>query len=378
MRTTVSLNNPYGDDKVIEACALFGMMDLSGRRFGVRDPLKAISNMRERSNGLGAGFAIYGLYPEHENDYALHIMYLSMEAKERAERLIRENFDVLQAEEIPVNPEAKVWKPPSLWRYFVQPKKEATKNRSHDDYVLENVMRINTESRGAFVCSSGKNMGVFKGVGFPEDIAEYFCLDEYEGYMWICHARFPTNTPGWWGGAQPFNILDWTVIHNGELSSYGTNSRYLEMHGYFCTMQTDSEVVAYALDLLVRKHKLPIEVVAKVFAPPLWFEIDAMAPKERNFYTALRQCYGSLLLNGPFAIIAARTGEMIGLTDRIKLRPLVAGIKGDTFYLSSEEAAIRLVSPHLDKVWRPRAGELVIARLKSVKPLETLATHVRE
>jgi glutamate synthase domain-containing protein 1 len=239
-------------------------------------------------------------------------------------------------------------------------------------------MRINTESRGAFVFSSGKNMGIFKGVGFPEDIAEYFCLDEYEGYMWICHARFPTNTPGWWGGAQPFNILDWTVIHNGELSSYGTNCRYLEMHGYYCTMQTDSEVIAYALDLLVRKHKLPIEVVAKIFAPPFWFEIDAMAPKERSFYTALRQCYGSLLLNGPFAIIAARTGEMIGLADRIKLRPLVAGIKGDTFYLSSEEAAIRLVSPHLDRVWRPRAGELVIARLKSVKPLETLATHVRK
>jgi glutamate synthase domain-containing protein 1 len=129
MRTAISFNNPYGDDKVIEACALFGMMDLSGRRFGVRDPLKAISNMRERSNGLGAGFAIYGLYPEHENDYALHIMYLNMEAKERAERLVRENFDVIKAEEIPVNPEAKVWKPPFLWRYFVQPKKEATKSQ---------------------------------------------------------------------------------------------------------------------------------------------------------------------------------------------------------------------------------------------------------
>jgi glutamate synthase domain-containing protein 1 len=373
-RIVDSFNNPYNDDKLIEACALFGMMNLSGRRFGVKDPLKAISNMRERSNGLGAGFAIYGLYPEHENDYALHIMYLNMEARERAEMLIRENFDVLEAEEIPVNPEAKVWRPPSLWRYFVQPKKGATNISSHDDYVLENVMRINTKSKGAFVFSSGKNMGVFKGVGFPEDIAEYFCLDEYKGYMWICHTRFPTNTPGWWGGAQPFNILDWTVIHNGELSSYGTNRRYLEMHGYYCTMQTDSEVITYALDLLMRKHKLPIEVVAKIFAPPFWFEIDSMTPKERSFYTALRQCYSSLLLNGPFTIIVARTGEMIGLADRIKLRPLVAGIKDDVFYLSSEEAAIRLVSPHLDKVWYPRAGEPVIARLKSAEPLETLAT----
>jgi glutamate synthase domain-containing protein 1 len=370
MWVNTPLNNPYGDDKVIEACALFGMMDLSGRRFGFRDPVKAISNMRERSNGLGAGFAIYGLYPEHEDDYAFHIMYFSGEARERTEKLLKQNFDVLEAEEIPTNLKANVQNPPLIWRYFVQPKKSAVKSLSHDDYVLENVMKINARIRGAFVISSGKNMGVFKGVGFPEDIAEYFCLDEYEGYMWICHGRFPTNTPGWWGGAQPFNILDWTVIHNGELSSYGANRRYLEMYGYYCTMHTDSEVMAYALDLLVRKNKLPIEVVAKIFAPPFWFEVDAMEPKERNFYTVLRQCYSSLLMNGPFAIIAARTGEMVGLADRLKLRPLTAAIKGDLLYISSEESAIRLVAPRLDKVWRPRGGELVIGRLKTIKTLE--------
>jgi glutamate synthase domain-containing protein 1 len=294
-----------------------------------------------------------------------------MEAKEKTDSFIIQNFDVIEAEEIPVNPEANVWKPPLLWRYFVQPKKELIKNNSHDDYVVSNVMKINTKIEGAFVISSGKNMGVFKGVGYPEDIAEFFCLEEYEGYMWLCHGRFPTNTPGWWGGAQPFNILDWTVIHNGELSSYGTNRRYLEMHGYYCTMQTDSEVMAYALDLLVRKHKLPIEVVAKIFAPPLWYEIDTMTPKERNFYTALRQCYSSLLMNGPFTIIAACTGIMIGLADRLKLRPLTAGIKDDMFYLSSEEAAIRLVAHNLDKVWHPRGGELVIGRLKTLEFQET-------
>ncbi len=90
-------------------------------------------------------------------------------------------------------------------------------------------MKINTVKNGkALIFSSGKNMGVFKGVGFPEDIAEYFCLDEYEGYMWICHGRYPTNTPGWWGGAHPFNLLDWSIAHNGELSSYGANRRFLE------------------------------------------------------------------------------------------------------------------------------------------------------
>lgn len=378
MRGFSSPDNPYGDDKVIDACGLFGMMDLTGRRFGSRDPVRAISNMHERGNGLGGGFAIYGLYPEHREDYAFHIMYLNTEAKEKTDSLLKRNFDILEAEEIPVNPKANVWNPPLTWRYFVQPKKSVVRNIPHDEYVLQNVMRINTGIGGAFVFSSGKDMGVFKGVGFPEDIAEYFRLEEYEGYMWICHGRFPTNTPGWWGGAHPFNILDWTVVHNGELSSYGANRRYLEMYGYHCTMQTDTEVMAYALDLLMRRQKLPVEVVAKIFAPPFWMEIDAMPPKEKHLYTVLRQCYGSLLMNGPFTIIAAHTGEMIGLTDRIKLRPLTAGIKGNMLYLSSEEAAIRVVAPDLDRVWSPRGGEPVIGRLKTMKPLEALTSEVRK
>jgi glutamate synthase domain-containing protein 1 len=378
MKTITALNNPYGEDKVIDACSLFGMMDLTGRRFGSSAPVKAISNMHERGNGLGGGYAIYGLYPEHKDDYAFHIMYLNEEFKEKTDRLLERNFDLLQAEEIPVNLAANVWNPPLIWRYFLQPKKGAAKNQSHDEYVVQNVMRINTETGGAFVFSSGKNMGVFKGVGFPEDIAEYFCLDEYKGYLWVCHGRFPTNTPGWWGGAHPFNILDWTVVHNGELSSYGINRRYLETCGYKCTMQTDTEVMAYALDLLMRKQKLPMEVVARILAPPLWIEVDEMEPKEKHLCTTLRQCYGSLLMNGPFTIIAAHNGEMIGLTDRIKLRPLTAGIKGHMLYLSSEESAIQLVASNLDRVWSPRGGEPVIGRLKTMKPVEILAPKVRE
>ena len=34
--------------------------------------------------------------------------------------------------------------------------------------------------------SSGKNMGVFKAVGYPEDVGEFYRLDEYEGYCWTC------------------------------------------------------------------------------------------------------------------------------------------------------------------------------------------------
>jgi glutamate synthase domain-containing protein 1 len=362
--------NPYGDDKDFSACGIFAVMNTNGGRFNSKDPVRAMANMHDRGNGLGGGFAVYGIYPQYKDSYALHIMYLARDAKDKTDHILGQKFDILHDEEMQTNPQADVHNPPIVWRYFVQPKKMRPAHQSEADYVLDAVMRVNTETGKAFVFSSGKDMGVFKGVGFPEDIANFFCLDEYQGYLWSCHSRFPTNTPGWWGGAHPFNILDWTVVHNGELSSYGINRRYLEMYGYKCTMQTDTEVLAYAVDLLMRRQHLPVELVTKILASPLWQEIDAMEPKQRVLLTALRQAYGSLLMNGPFGVVIAHHGEMIGLGDRIKLRPMVAGVKGDLQFISSEEAAIRLVSPQLDKFWAPRGGEPVVCRLKSYKPGE--------
>ena len=373
MKDLSKTNNPYNDEKVFDACSIFGMMNLRGERFSAKDPVRAIANMHDRGKGLGGGFAAYGIYPEYKDDYAFHIMFLDRDAKKKTDRLLSESFNILNEEELPTQ-EANVRDPPLMWRYFLQPKKSKANDQAADDYVMENVMRINTEVGRAFVFSSGKDMGIFKGVGYPEDIADFFRLEEYKGYLWTVHGRFPTNSPGWWGGAHPFNILDWTVVHNGELSSYGINRRFLEMYRYKCTMQTDTEVLAYAVDLLMRRQQLPIEIVAKVLAAPLWSEIDKMEPKQQQAFRAIRQTYGSLLMNGPFSIIVAHHGEMIGLTDRIKLRPLVAGTRDDFLYMSSEEAAIRLVSPTLDKFWYPRGGEPVVGKLRNQKTVEVLAS----
>ena len=98
MKSAIALNNRYRDDKVHDACGLFGMMDLLGRRFGAEDPVKAIANMHERGNGLGGGFAVYGIYPEFKEDYALHIMYLNQESKEKAEAILDSNFNVRRTE----------------------------------------------------------------------------------------------------------------------------------------------------------------------------------------------------------------------------------------------------------------------------------------
>ena len=362
MKNLSQISNPYNDDKVIANCGLFGMMSLEGRTCSGKDIIKAIANMRVRGNGLGGGFAAYGIYPDYADFYAMHIMFQNRSAKEQTESFLEDSFNIVKKEEIPSRYYPGVSDSPMVWRYFVETLKNVSPEYA-DDYVVEKVMAINTKIDDSFVFSSGKNMGVFKGVGHPEDIGNFFCLEDYDAYIWVSHSRFPTNTQAWWGGAHPFSILDWTVVHNGEISSYGTNRNFLEMKGYFCTMHTDTEVMTYAIDLLIRKHGLPIDIAAKIMASPLWTEIDQMPEDERKLDTILRQVYAPLLINGPFTIIIAHQGEMIGLGDRVRLRPLVAGIKGDMFYLSSEEAPMRLICPNLDLTWIPKGGEPIIGRL---------------
>ncbi|MHB0911979.1 MAG: class II glutamine amidotransferase [Armatimonadota bacterium] len=352
MKNLSAVQNPYGDDKVISNCSIFGMMNQSGRTFSGSDIMTAIANMHDRGNGLGGGFAVYGLYPDWAEFYAAHIMFSSDASRKITEDYLGEHFVVAASERIPTRT-AKVENPPDVWRYFLEPRDE--------EFVTRAVMEINTTLDGAFVFSCGKNMGVFKGVGFPEDVGDYFRLEEYEGYIWTAHGRFPTNTQAWWGGAHPFSLLDYTVVHNGEISSYGTNRRFLEMFGYECTMHTDTEVIVYAVDLLMRRHGLTVEQTAKVLSPPLWSMLPYTEDAEEC--VELRQIYSGLLMNGPFTVIIAREGEMIGLTDRVRLRPLVAGTQGDMLYLSSEESSIRLIAPELDRVWSPMGGEPVIGRL---------------
>jgi len=355
-----------GEYRIPSGCAISGFINKDGRRVDGSAIIQSIALMQERSNGLGGGFAAYGIYPEYQDYYALHLLFEDKLSRNQVEELIKDNFYIEAEDRIPTRHVRSIGKAPLLWRYFVTPRlsKIEESQESEADFMTRLVMRINDSVNGAYVVSSGKNMGAFKGVGYPEDIGEFFRLDEYQAYSWIAHGRFPTNTPGWWGGAHPFTLLDWSVVHNGEISSYGANRRFLEMYGYKMTLQTDTEVVAYAIDLLVRRHKLPLELAARVLAAPFWQAIDRLPAAERDLYTRLRVVYGSLLMNGPFSIIVGFSGGIMALNDRIKLRPLVAGSQGTTLYVASEEAAIREICPDVEKVWYPQGGEPVIGRLE--------------
>ncbi len=331
--------------------------------------VSSIALMHDRSNGLGGGFAGYGIYPEYADFYAFHVFYHDTDAKQRCEDFLERHFDFVNLSKIPTRKMASITDEPLIWRYFVTPlpHKLSDSQLNEREFVSRCVIRVNQQIEGAYIFSSGKNMGVFKAVGYPEDVGAYYRLKEYEGYSWTAHGRYPTNTPGWWGGAHPFAMLDYSIVHNGEISSYDANRRYVEMFGYHCGLLTDTEVITYIFDYLLRKQKLTLREAASVVAAPFWSTIEALPQKEKEKLTYLRNAFSSLLITGPFSILLGFEGGMMALNDRLKLRSMVCGEKGDTFYVSSEESAIRLIEPDLDRIWAPKGGEPVIVTLSQEK-----------
>ena len=354
-----------GEIRIPSGCAISGIFAKDGRKICGRKIIDSIAVMHDRSNGLGGGFAGYGIYPQYKDDYALHIFYDSISSRQECERFLDRHFDMINLSKIPTRKLPSITDEPMIWRYFVRPlpTKLTESQLGEDEFVAKSMMRINTQIEGAYVFSSGKNMGVFKAVGFPEDVGEFYRLDEYEGYCWTAHGRYPTNTPGWWGGAHPFAMLDYSIVHNGEISSYDANRRYIEMFGYKCTLQTDTEVITYMIDYLHRRVGLTLPEIANVIAAPFWSTIEKMPEEKRKQCEFLRKRFPGMLITGPFSILLGYNGGLMALNDRLKLRSMVIAEKGDMFYAASEEAAIRVIEPNPDKIWSPRGGEPVIAEL---------------
>lgn len=355
-----------GQVRIPSGCAISAVISKDGERMTGERIIESMLPMHDRSNGLGGGFAGYGIYPEYKDFYAFHVFFNDNEARVRCEKLLKERFEIVKAEQIPIRKIPEITDIPLIWRYFVAPLASVLSRLQLDEkeYVARTVMHINTKLHGAYVFSSGKNMGTFKAVGFPEDVGRFYRLDEYGAYSWTAHGRYPTNTPGWWGGAHPFTLLDYSVVHNGEISSYDANRRFIEMFGYKCTLQTDTEVITYIADYLLRRQGLSLEELADVIAAPFWSTIEKMPPKEAQQLKYLRKIYPNLLITGPFSIILGFDGGLMALNDRLKLRSMVVAEKGEKVFIASEEAAIRVMEPDAENVYAPAGGEPVIVKVK--------------
>ena len=169
-----------GQVRIPSGCAISAVISKDGNKMSGEIITNSMKPMHDRSNGLGGGFAGYGIYPEYKDFYAFHMFFDSRRTRKECEAFLKEHFEIVQSEIIPTRKIPEVTDEPVIWRYFATPLKSvlASLQLEEKEFVAKTVMKINAEMPGAYVFSSGRNMGTFKAVGFPEDVGVFYKLEE--------------------------------------------------------------------------------------------------------------------------------------------------------------------------------------------------------
>jgi glutamate synthase domain-containing protein 1 len=107
--------------KIHGGCGLMGICDESGTLMSGENAIRAMAVQRDRGNGLGGGFAGYGIYPEFPDHFCFHMMYHDDQGQEEAEAVFDRYFQVDLAEPMPTRPVKGISDAPLLWRYFLVP-----------------------------------------------------------------------------------------------------------------------------------------------------------------------------------------------------------------------------------------------------------------
>jgi glutamate synthase domain-containing protein 1/glutamate synthase domain-containing protein 3 len=366
--------------------------------------------MHNRGNGKGGGLAAAGLSPSQmdvspevlREATLLQLAYLDAGARVEVERsAILPHYDVLQAYAIPTVddyrdvPGLEV-KPPDVVRYFVRAKPDALARflgendledldarQAEDEYVYRNSFWLNQRfyaslgRQRAFVLSHGRDLVVFKIVGYAEQAAAYYQLEDLEAHVWIAHQRYPTKGRVWHpGGAHPFIGLNEALVHNGDFANYHAVATYLRQRNIAPLFLTDTEVSVLLFDLLDRVYGYPLEATIEALAPTTERDFELLPPDKQRLYKAVQATHLHAAPDGPWFFIIARSRpdegqwQLLGITDTSMLRPQVFALhegKLQVGLIASEKQAIdaALASlaaederfcPVADRYWNARGG----------------------
>lgn len=366
--------------------------------------------MHNRGNGKGGGIAAVGLSADSlkvprdvlDTHYLLQVALLEPESRKAVEKTYIDGpLEVYRAERIPTvddyrDVDGLEIQPPDVWRYFVRVKpghldRFVTENalerldplQAEDEFINQNSFRLNGEfyastgKQRAFVLSHGKNIMVLKIVGYAEQVARYYLLEDFKAHGWIAHQRYPTKGRVWHpGGAHPFIGMHEALVHNGDFANYHAVSEYLQQYGIFPLFLTDTEVSILLFDLLNRTFGYPLEYIIEAMAPTTEYDFDLLPAEKQRIYRHIQSCHLAASPDGPWFFIIAqndvrnRRFQLIGITDTAMLRPQVFALQEGQVQIGlicSEKQAIDATlqslaaedprfEPVADRYWNARGG----------------------
>ena len=337
-----------------------------------------------------------------QEDYLIQIALLDPGIRKTIEEhYIKPFLDVDKAERIPTVDDYKKiegleTRPPDVWRYFARVKGKVLERfieenglesmdirKAEDEFICQNSFKLNQKfyaslgEKKAFVLSHGRNMMILKIVGYAEQVAQYYKLENFKAHIWIAHQRYPTKGRVWHpGGAHPFSGMDEALVHNGDFANYFSVSEYLKQRNIYPLFLTDTEVSILLIDLWNRVYGYPLEYIIEALAPTTEMDFDLLPPEKQKTYQAIQASHIHGSPDGPWFFIIARNNfyeekfQLIGITDTAMLRPQVFALQEGGIQIGlvcSEKQAIDATlhslsqednrfCPIADKYWNARGG----------------------
>lgn len=355
-----------GQIRIPSGCAISAVIAKDGSRMTGEKIIDSMIPMHDRSNGLGGGFAGYGIYPEYKEFYAFHIFYDDDSARVECEKMLKERFEIVKSENIPIRKIPEITDIPLIWRYFLAPLSSMLSRLQLDekDMLRELSCRSTPGLTGPMYFLPVKIWGHLRPWDFLRPWGGFIVWRN----MKLTPGRrtdgiLPTRPVG---GAVRIHSLCWITL----LCITGRSLLMTPIAGILkCSVinvrcRPIPRLLHILRTIFLRRQGLTLEETASVIAAPFWSTIREKDPRTAQQLAYLRTVYPSLLITGPFSIILGFSGGLMALNDRLKLRSMVVAEKGEKVFIASEEAAIRKMEPNAENIYAPAGGEPVIVTVK--------------
>jgi glutamate synthase domain-containing protein 2/glutamate synthase domain-containing protein 1/glutamate synthase domain-containing protein 3 len=249
---------------------------------------------------------------------------------------------------------------------------------------LELRQRFSAAGLNAYVPSFSAKLIGYKGLMTSGQLADFYAdlqNPAFETGIATFHRRYSTNTFPNWTLAQPFRFS----CHNGEINTVRTNrnavsafSRGLQPAlpgGDLLTPKvSDSASLDEWLEYLMLEQGWSLLRALRLSVPPVWdTEADVWGQDAFDLFTYYRRAFGSLCAwDGPAGIIGTDGRMLVGLVDRMGLRPVRwCSDRRGWLYIGSESGVFGLDNTTIVASGQLQPGQMIALDTESGERLDS-------
>jgi len=224
----------------------------------------------------------------------------------------------------------------------------------------------------AYVPSLSARLVGYKGLMTSGQLADFYAdLTDpaFETGVATFHRRYSTNTFPNWTLAQPFRL----TCHNGEINTVKTTRNAVTAFARGLRPQlpggdlltpkmSDSSSLDEWVEYLMLQQNWSMLRALRLSVPPVWdTEADVWGQEAFDLFTYYRRTFGSLSAwDGPAGIIGTDGRMLVGLVDRMGLRPVRwCSDKRGWLYIGSESGVFGLDTTTIVASGQLQPGQMI-------------------